>query len=252
MSCSYCSSIHHNIRTCNSPLIPTIFDNIRTIYISVINNQLNDDTPNKYRFDTIINRRFTLIQLKVVAMRYLNGYSNWTKSHIIDQLWNYFVNNLMINPQITDANWYRPIPNPPSTPIRRGPTITVLTDDDINDLDTQADEDRHNQSVLIFMNDLVNNLSQIQKIKVVIQEEEEENTNKNKNQIDCPICYDTITPNNKIITNCGHQFCNTCMERYLKKQNKNTTPSCAMCRSNIQTIRVHNQKVFTQMTETCA
>ena len=31
---------------------------------------------------------------------------------------------------------------------------------------------------------------------------------------ECPICIDTILPDNLEITNCGHSFCKTCLEDY--------------------------------------
>ena len=53
-----------------------------------------------------------------------------------------------------------------------------------------------------------------------------------KKQWECPICIETITPDNLEITNCGHYFCKPCLTG-LKERNRVSTGSngcCPVCR----------------------
>ena len=56
----------------------------------------------------------------------------------------------------------------------------------------------------------------------------EELTLKLKNSIDCPICLDIIAPGTLDITNCGHKYCKTCLDKV-----KATTKKCSICRKKI-------------------
>ena len=49
-----------------------------------------------------------------------------------------------------------------------------------------------------------------------------------KKKIECPVCLDTIEPENLGISKCGHKYCEGCLERL-----KTTTKKCAMCRKKL-------------------
>ncbi len=52
-------------------------------------------------------------------------------------------------------------------------------------------------------------------------------------EIDCPICLDSITNSNNMITNCGHYFHSTCMIKYIVMSKSNNQICCPKCRTNI-------------------
>lgn len=54
--------------------------------------------------------------------------------------------------------------------------------------------------------------------------------------IDCPICMETITMPNISETNCGHQFCRTCIRNTIHKYIPTKRCPCPMCREPIHTI----------------
>jgi hypothetical protein len=65
------------------------------------------------------------------------------------------------------------------------------------------------------------------------------NKEENSREIECPICLNHINNNeNKIHkTNCGHEFCEDCLKRSLKRNSElSRTPSCPMCRTCIYSI----------------
>lgn len=59
--------------------------------------------------------------------------------------------------------------------------------------------------------------------------------NEEEESIECSICYDEISKNNKVRLNCNHEFCGSCIAIHIKK-----TPSanvkCPMCRTDISTV----------------
>jgi len=66
---------------------------------------------------------------------------------------------------------------------------------------------------------------------------------------ECPICLDEIAPNNQIITNCNHTFCNDCIQKYFKSLNSNINkpPICAYCRDPIQSLEIPDPTLCKQI-----
>ena len=69
--------------------------------------------------------------------------------------------------------------------------------------------------------------------------EEESNT------FDCPICMDNKESLEKVICNCNHEVCKTCMDNYLKHFIEKTNlssikPCCSLCRTSIVSVTLHN------------
>lgn len=67
---------------------------------------------------------------------------------------------------------------------------------------------------------------------------------------DCPICMESKETDEKVICNCNHAICKTCMDNYLKhfvaKNNPSTiNPCCSLCRTTITSVTLHNN-IFKQ------
>ena len=56
---------------------------------------------------------------------------------------------------------------------------------------------------------------------------------------ECPICFNEMTDNNRCITNCEHEFCNVCLDKWFDKGKI----SCPNCRLDIKYITHMNAKV---------
>ena len=59
------------------------------------------------------------------------------------------------------------------------------------------------------------------------------------NRFDCPICMESHDNKEKLITNCNHKVCKTCMINFLEHHLKNNNvkkPSCSLCRTTISSI----------------
>lgn len=69
-------------------------------------------------------------------------------------------------------------------------------------------------------------------------------------ECDCPLCFEPVTATDSIVTNCKHSFCGTCINGYATAIKHNTKkPNCPMCRTNLTTFTIGNQKVYEETRE---
>jgi hypothetical protein len=53
-----------------------------------------------------------------------------------------------------------------------------------------------------------------------------------KEKCECPVCYEEISDINEIITDCNHNFCKKCFDKFTQETN-----SCPYCRNEIEEYR---------------
>lgn len=87
MSCSFCASNLHNINRCNDPMIDTLYERIKVIYVDLMT-QFPQET--EVRFKSVLNRRFNLRELRGVGVKYIHAVARTTKQILINMLWQYF------------------------------------------------------------------------------------------------------------------------------------------------------------------
>jgi hypothetical protein len=83
------------------------------------------------------------------------------------------------------------------------------------------------------------------KLNILSFHEENIDESSSSHLFDCPICMESKETIEKVICNCNHEICKTCMDNYLKhfiaKNNPSAIkPSCSLCRTNITSITLHN------------
>ena len=67
---------------------------------------------------------------------------------------------------------------------------------------------------------------------------------------DCPLCFESITAADSIVTNCNHSFCGLCINGYATAIKNNTKkPNCPMCRTDLTTFTIGNQQVYEETRE---
>ena len=79
-----------------------------------------------------------------------------------------------------------------------------------------------------------NKLNIVAKILITIDDESE---------VDCPICVECKPTKEKVITNCNHCICKTCMVDYLEHQVTTLNfpkPLCVLCRTVITSLTFNN------------
>ena len=67
----------------------------------------------------------------------------------------------------------------------------------------------------------------------------DENPEEMKEACECPICYDTVEKMDVITTECGHNYCSPCYEKYMLSVISTKTPCCCSCRAVITTVTVY-------------
>jgi len=72
--------------------------------------------------------------------------------------------------------------------------------------------------------------------------------NKSEEICDCAICYEEeMQVKNFVTLNCQHKFCKDCLKNSFKSVQR--VPTCALCRSEITTIIVHNDNIKDEFKE---
>lgn len=68
--------------------------------------------------------------------------------------------------------------------------------------------------------------------------------------IECPICYETISCQEALNTNCKHQFCVNCVTASATQNKYNTNqPTCFLCRQTITCFTVGQPEICTKLNE---
>ena len=74
--------------------------------------------------------------------------------------------------------------------------------------------------------------------------------NVDLSEVDCPICVECKPTREKVITNCKHCICNTCMVNYLEHQITTLNfpkPLCVLCRTVITSLTFNNIEYMTEI-----
>ena len=77
--------------------------------------------------------------------------------------------------------------------------------------------------------------------------------NPYQENLDCPICLDTITNSNHLVTSCSHYFHSDCLIKYVIKSVKNNFKSikCPQCRNQIENVdELNTQSIVQPVLET--
>jgi hypothetical protein len=91
------------------------------------------------------------------------------------------------------------------------------------------DEELYYYSPTFLFNNIIEG-----KVKHITCEDVEVVCEKEYQVENCPICFETITKANDTIR-CGHQFCKSCLDKYLEHNDK-----CPMCRDEVAYVGIQN------------
>jgi len=67
---------------------------------------------------------------------------------------------------------------------------------------------------------------------------------------ECPICFDSVAPEEVVYTNCKHAYCGTCIKS-LATSVKDTTkkPCCPMCRCDLIELKMKSFEIYNEMND---
>jgi len=88
-------------------------------------------------------------------------------------------------------------------------------------------------------------------LTLTVETNEEENLDEN---CKCSICWDNKEKRQFAKLECNHEFCKDCMKRTIETRTNETRTNlcCALCRSEVMTIRLRSQEVHDEIAEVIA
>lgn len=265
MPCSFCNSPNHNITNCNNPLIPIYYDNIKSLYFTIIS-QNNSIEISENIFKAILNQRYYMKDLRAIGVKYLNVYARTRKTNLISILW------LHLN----DPVWRQQVQQiQMNNLISAGNSTLNITPENLQTI-LESDDFAEDASIMSYINNLYTSLNnmhfpvnvglsqnlgfhfdaenytdseQIKKYKIPLILVEE---NKNFEDFeDCSICYDKTCRANLVKLTCNHEFCGYCIKNTLSHHDKLYNPSCALCRQTMLCFTVKNIETYNLIAEHC-
>jgi len=68
--------------------------------------------------------------------------------------------------------------------------------------------------------------------------------------ISCPLCFDTMCPQETVVTNCTHTYCVECIKGYTTSiKDKTIKPCCPMCRTEITQFKMKKPEIYQAISE---
>jgi hypothetical protein len=250
-SCSFCGSTEHNIRRCNSRMVPIIYNNILRIYREVVARG-----GGCVLFTRTIHQQFNLRDLKVVGVRYFGLRSAELKNSYAILIWNRFCRLHPATPIV--GEWLQPREQPFWTIDRQGgdPALLEVANNmlqlqGITGADYVPAEDEY---IPINLNQQFEAAAEqsIQKFHINTLLYCQESDEELDTETECPICYDPVKLQDSVTLNCNHQYCYTCVSSICQNhKNPYANPGCALCREPMSMFYVKTDDMFDQLLKHC-
>jgi hypothetical protein len=186
VSCSFCGSKTHKVGCCTNPRLTLVYNQLSIIYLSSANRETI--------FANVVNREYKANELKAVCLNKLSLKTS-SKMKAINGLYMHFITAMAGLP----AMIYEPAMQY-THPLQYA---QILSSDPV-DLSSAPDLPLKRQNTILPIYDL--------------SDETEEDVAE-----ECAICFDNINSSERVVLNCEHQFCVTCINDYIKSiiSNKN-------------------------------
>jgi hypothetical protein len=217
-TCSFCFGDGHNIRNCNSE---TIGRRWRNIIYKVINAPHSEELFTQQHIENakIVLRIIPSDLLRCVSTRFCGGKMRDVKMVAISRIL------IKIEEKYEEWRVNGELPIEIESPrfIRYRNTI----------VDSQQEQEESIQEESRSNN--------IQLNLLILPYSDDGNIN-----VDCPICFDDHPTLSMISTTCNHDFCTSCISKYLIQTQKHC---CPLCRADIKTLWAKDVECYEQIRE---
>ena len=221
MVCSICRNSDHNARVCNDPKITETYQSIVNMLSCERNNHTSINFARQmrncrekmpfwnniwYRLMFMAWHRRNPYHPREVVMRFLEPKpSTLTEVKQRFRLWIHSENNHITMEQLLRLNYNYSVPLP--TPLlRRDPPLVMHAPTLV----------RHAPTPQV-------------KLRLVMDNME----TKYYDETECVICMDPLNSKNRVVYNCKHPFCATCVKTHVSKH---ACPTCPICRARVEKI----------------
>jgi hypothetical protein len=247
--CSFCRQPGHNLTTCNS-------DRLREFEATCANKVLQTNTQNDFKNWLIQNyisehlliKTFTIKKFRITARESVESCMDL----ITEYIFRVYKNN---NEVVEDENQFE---NDLMTFIQE---LSPDREEEIREAIPEIDLVRRMERMLMremmfsIMTRMLTNLNNINNVnlnqKLNILSSIEHNDNEDTNEIcECSICYDEKELQNFVKLGCNHEFCKDCLITTMKTSQINgNNLSCALCRTEVKSVKSRTEQVYTEMSE---
>jgi hypothetical protein len=249
--CSFCRQPGHNLTTCNS-------DRLREFEVicatQVLQTNTQDDFKNwliqNYISEELLIKTFTIKKFRITARESIERCMDLITEYIFaiykntnetDEHENEFENDLM-------------------TFIQTFSTERQEIREAIPEIDVVRTMEHMLMREMMFgmMTRMLTNLNNMnnvkinQKFNILSSIENNDNEDVNK-KCECSICYDDKELKNFVKLGCNHEFCKDCLITTMKtRQPNDNNLSCALCRTEIKTVKSRTEQVYMEISELIA
>jgi hypothetical protein len=278
--CSLCRQRGHNITTCNSDRLLEF----EVICADAVRNFENtDDFKNwlmhNYINDQLLLKAFVIRKYRISTRCNLDQYIHFITEYIFRAYKN--TPQQQTRPLQTTATLQQTAPLQTTAPLQQTAPLQPLTYDQNMDLLNHYETEFSNYltairsrntvreqmleqqiaeidiirsyiAYLAYLNALILR-EEIQQptLTLMVETNEEENLDEN---CQCSICWDNKEKRQFVKLECNHEFCKDCMKRTIETRTIETRTNlcCALCRSEVMTIRLRTQEVHDEIAESIA
>jgi len=246
--CSFCRQPGHNLTTCNSDILRE-FEVICAT--QVLQTNTHDEFKNwliqNYRSEHILIKTFTIKKFRITARESIERcmdliteyiFAIYKNTNEVAEQENQFENDLM-------------------SFIQEFSTERQEIRESIPEIDVVRTMERMLMREMMFgmMTRMLTNLNNVNNAnlnqKLNILSSIEHNDNEDINEIcECSICYDEKELHNFVKLGCNHDFCKDCLITTIKTSQINgNNLSCALCRSQVKSVKSRTHNVYSEVAE---
>jgi hypothetical protein len=248
--CSFCRQPGHNLTTCNS-------DRLREFEVicatQVLQTNTQDDFKNwliqNYMSEHLLIKTFTIKKFRITARESVERCMDLITEYIFAVYKNTNENAEHENQFENDLMSFIQELSPDREEIRES----------IPEIDLVRTMERMLMREMMFgMTRMLTNLNNANNLKINqklnILSSIEHNDNEDINVIcECSICYDEKELQNFVKLGCNHEFCKDCLITTMKtSQTNGNNLSCALCRTEVKTVKSRTHEVHKEMSELIA
>lgn len=214
-TCSYCLCTGHSIRTCNSETLDSRWRDIIYRVISARPSRAGLFSEYHIQNARMVLRILPAPILRSISARFCEGRMSYTKTAAIERIlgkveesYEEWRINDQLPVEIEDVQWVEP---------RFIHDINL----EFNSMQSQAQPRTDIHVALLILDDSCDVPDR-----------------------HCPICFEDQPKSLMLSTGCNHNFCMSCISKYL---NQTQAPRCPLCRSNIKTLWARDLDCYDKM-----
>ena len=229
--CSFCHQAGHNISRCNSD---------RLLEFEIIcANQVRNMTQQEFKFWITNNYINEQLLLKSFAIRKCQSNSRLSTAIYIEHIVSYIFRNYVLEENFEDdiLNILVNFRNNSEINERLEPSI-----EDIQGINQTVLREYMLELFNNFMTNVRNQSLENRKLNIFSTVENDETSGI----CQCSICWEDKEVKNFVKLGCNHEFCKDCLIKSLKADSREI-PCCALCRSEVKTLRSRTDLVHSEM-----